>query len=83
MATLNDRRRVLQAAVDLDSEPLTESFPNNHHEQPRRVAGRRSHRPRLSRQRSFTDNIGRVASETYLVTRMTFTLLQYLGYVYF
>lgn len=82
MATLNDRRRVLPAALDLHSEPLTESVPNNHREQPRRVAGRRSHRPRLSRQRSFTNNIGRVASETYLVTRMTFTLLRYLGIGY-
>lgn len=31
------------------------------------------------RQSSFRDDVGHAASETYLVTRLTFTLLQYLG----
>ncbi|KAF0903896.1 hypothetical protein E2562_029979 [Oryza meyeriana var. granulata] len=31
------------------------------------------------RQSSFRDDIGHAASETYLVTRLTLTLLQYLG----
>ncbi|PNT72475.1 hypothetical protein BRADI_2g44942v3 [Brachypodium distachyon] len=34
------------------------------------------------RQSSFRDDVGHAASETYLVTRLTFTLLQYLGLGY-
>ncbi|KAK2420237.1 putative isoprenylcysteine alpha-carbonyl methylesterase icmel2 [Trifolium repens] len=56
--------------------------PNNHREKLRRVSSKNSHRPRLSRQRSFTSDIEHVAAETYLITRLAFTLLQYLGVGY-
>ena len=56
--------------------------PNNHREPLRRVAGKNNPRPRPSRQRSFTRDIEHVAAETYLITRLTFTLLQYLGVGY-
>jgi len=46
-------------------------------------ARRRSASPRsgtLRRQSSsFREDVGRAASETYLVSRLTFTLLQFLG----
>lgn len=81
MASLSDRRRVLPAS---DAEPQlsaeTDSVSNNHREKQRRVAGRNSPRPRPVRQRSFKRDFERVAAETYLITRLTFTLLQYLGY---
>ncbi|KAI3799067.1 hypothetical protein L1987_34357 [Smallanthus sonchifolius] len=35
--------------------------------------------PCMSRSRSFSRDIGHVASETYLITRLAFTLLRYLG----
>ncbi|XP_004514435.1 isoprenylcysteine alpha-carbonyl methylesterase ICME isoform X1 [Cicer arietinum] len=47
--------------------------PNNNREKLRR---------RPVRQRSFTRDIEHVAAETYLITRLTFTLLQYLGIGY-
>ncbi|PNX58671.1 isoprenylcysteine alpha-carbonyl methylesterase ICME-like protein, partial [Trifolium pratense] len=53
--------------------------PNNHREKLRRVSGKNNHRPRPDRQRSFTRDIEHVAAETYLITRLAFTLLQYLG----
>ncbi|KAK2366181.1 alpha/beta-Hydrolases superfamily protein [Trifolium repens] len=56
--------------------------PNNHREKLRRVSSKNIHRPRLSRQRSFTSDIEHVAAETYLITRLAFTLLQYLGVGY-
>ncbi|MCI10566.1 isoprenylcysteine alpha-carbonyl methylesterase ICME-like [Trifolium medium] len=52
---------------------------NNHREKLRRVSGKNNHRPRPDRQRSFTRDIEHVAAETYLITRLAFTLLQYLG----
>lgn len=36
--------------------------------------------PQISRQQSFGREIGHAAAETYLVTRLTFNLLGYLGY---
>lgn len=39
--------------------------------------------PRPSRQNSFSRDIGHAAKETYLVTSLSFTLLQYLGYFTF
>ncbi|PNX65139.1 isoprenylcysteine alpha-carbonyl methylesterase ICME-like protein [Trifolium pratense] len=57
--------------------------PNNHREKLRRVSGKNNHRPRPDRQRSFTRDIEHVAAETYLITRLAFTLLQYLGYFYY
>ncbi|CAJ2665953.1 unnamed protein product [Trifolium pratense] len=56
--------------------------PNNHREKLRRVSGKNNHRPRPDRQRSFTRDIEHVAAETYLITRLAFTLLQYLGVGY-
>ena len=43
---------------------------------------RRNHEPRhqLTRQKSFTEDIGHVACEIDLITRLSFKLLQYLGY---
>ncbi|KAE9590283.1 hypothetical protein Lal_00027974 [Lupinus albus] len=82
MTTLLGRRRIIPAAVDVDTKSLTESnvHNNNHHHQ---VAGKNSHHQhRLARQRSFRKDIGHVATETYLITRLTFTLLQYLGIGY-
>ncbi|KAK6279705.1 hypothetical protein POUND7_019972 [Theobroma cacao] len=35
---------------------------------------------RMERQPSFSREIGHAAAETYLVTRLSFTLLRYLGY---
>lgn len=78
MAALSDRRRVVPAA-DADAQPLPESVPNNNRENPRRVAGKKVQRPRLARQRSLTKDFEHVATETYMITRLTFTLLQYLG----
>ncbi|XP_019426515.1 PREDICTED: isoprenylcysteine alpha-carbonyl methylesterase ICME-like [Lupinus angustifolius] len=73
MTTLNDRRRVIPAAVDVDT---TDSVSNNRREKPRRFAGENSHVA------SFRKDIGHVATETYLITGLTFTLLQYLGIGY-
>ncbi|MED6221898.1 hypothetical protein PIB30_059205, partial [Stylosanthes scabra] len=85
MSTLTDRRRMspdldLDTAEPLNSQPETDTPPINRN---RRVAGKTNglrHRP--SRQRSLTRDIGHVAAETYLVTRLAFTLLQYLGIGY-
>lgn len=51
----------------------------------RKVAGRDSRlRPRTppSRQQSFRDDFGHAAAETYLITRLSFSLLSYLGVGY-
>ncbi|CAL5186124.1 unnamed protein product [Lathyrus oleraceus] len=56
--------------------------PNNHREHLRRLAGKNNHRPRPTRQRSFTGDIEHVAAETYLITHLAFTLLRYLGVGY-
>ncbi|XP_061359749.1 isoprenylcysteine alpha-carbonyl methylesterase ICME-like [Gastrolobium bilobum] len=79
MAALSDRRRVLPAVDGVDTHSLAESIPNNHLEKHRRVAGKNGHRHRPARQSSFRKDIGHVASETYLITRLAFTLLRYLG----
>lgn len=39
--------------------------------------------PRPSRQNSFGRDIGHAAKETYLITSLSFTLLQCLGYYFF
>ncbi|KAK7266738.1 hypothetical protein RIF29_19390 [Crotalaria pallida] len=85
MTTLIDRRRMIPAEVNVDTAtPSTEpAAPNeNHRERPLRAAGRSSHRPRPGRQRSFRNDISHVAAETFLITRLTFTLLRYLGIGY-
>ncbi|KAJ1412797.1 Alpha/Beta hydrolase fold [Sesbania bispinosa] len=84
MAALSDRRRVFPA-TDADDHPMAESVSNNNNnlrEKTRRVAGKNGHRPRPVRQRSLTRNIEHVAAETYLITRLAFKLLQYLGIGY-
>ena len=50
----------------------------------RRSASRPSPAPKqLSRRQSFSRDIGHAAAETYLVTRLSFKLLRYLGYYFF
>ncbi|CAL0299116.1 unnamed protein product [Lupinus luteus] len=74
MTMLNGRRRIIPATVNDDT---TNSVSNNHHrEKPRRFAGENRHVA------SFRKDIGHVATETYLITGLTFTLLQYLGIGY-
>lgn len=48
----------------------------------RRVSGKSSAdgTPRICRQQSFGRDIGHAAAETYLITRLSFNLLGYLGY---
>ncbi|XP_027358285.1 isoprenylcysteine alpha-carbonyl methylesterase ICME [Abrus precatorius] len=79
MAVLSDRRRML-SPVDVDSHPnpMADSVPNNR----RRVAGENGHHFRPARQSSFRRDIGHVAAETYLITRLAITLLKYLGIGY-
>ncbi|GLT41185.1 hypothetical protein SLA2020_152680 [Shorea laevis] len=60
----------------MDARPLIGTTTNNHHQRRRRVAGKSSQQPK--RQQSFS----RAAAETYLVTRLSFTLLRYLGVGY-
>ncbi|XP_020222427.1 isoprenylcysteine alpha-carbonyl methylesterase ICME [Cajanus cajan] len=48
----------------------------------RRSAGKNAVRHRVARQESLRRGIGHVASETYLITRLAFTLLRYLGIGY-
>ena len=47
----------------------------------RRVMGKSS-APQICRQQSFGRDIGHAAAETYLITRLSFDLLGYLGYVF-
>lgn len=50
----------------------------------RRLAGRTiSAPPRPERRQSFGRDLGHAAAETYLVTRLSFKLLRYLGYYFF
>ncbi|XP_057738763.1 isoprenylcysteine alpha-carbonyl methylesterase ICME-like [Arachis stenosperma] len=84
MPSLTDRRRVspdldLDSFEPLNSQPETDTAPTN---KTRRLAGKNGLRHRPTRQRSLTRDIGHVAAETYLVTSLTFTLLQYLGIGY-
>ncbi|KAK7271774.1 hypothetical protein RJT34_27948 [Clitoria ternatea] len=81
MAAFSDRRRTLLAA-DVDAQTMTNSAANNHHQKPRRVARKNSHRHRPARRSSLRRDIGHVAAETYLITRLAFTLLRYLGIGY-
>ncbi|GLU10827.1 hypothetical protein SLE2022_276080 [Rubroshorea leprosula] len=60
----------------MDARPLIGTTTNNHHQRRRRAAGKSSQQPK--RQQSFS----RAAAETYLVTRLSFTLLRYLGVGY-
>ncbi|TKY50058.1 Isoprenylcysteine alpha-carbonyl methylesterase ICME [Spatholobus suberectus] len=81
MAALSDRRRMLPME-DIDAQPImAESVSNNHRGMHRRVAGKNG-RHHLTRQESLRRGIGHVAAETYLITRLAFTLLRYLGIGY-
>ena len=48
----------------------------------RRRVLRKSSAPQICRQQSFGRDIGHAAAETYLITRLSFDLLGYLGYVF-
>ncbi|CAJ1947350.1 unnamed protein product [Sphenostylis stenocarpa] len=82
MAALSDRRRTIPPD-NVDSKRKTaKSVSTNHRKTHRRVAGKTGLRPPLTRQESLRRNIGHVASETYLITGLAFTLLRYLGIGY-
>lgn len=76
--------------ADIETKPLLSkflSFPitagTSNQQRRRRVAAKIGSAPRPSRQQSFGRDIGHAAKETYLVTSLSFTLLQYLGYFFF
>ncbi|XP_028769481.1 isoprenylcysteine alpha-carbonyl methylesterase ICME-like, partial [Neltuma alba] len=88
-ATLIERRRVIstngggKALVDVDSGELRgENGCDSSGEKRVGVAGRNGPRPQPARQSSYKENIGHIAAETYLITRLAFTLLQCLGIGY-
>lgn len=72
---------------DMETEPMVSFGPSsnyvgsNNQQRRRRPAGCKPEKPR--RQNSFSRDIGHAAAETYLITRLTFTLLRYLGYCFF
>ncbi|KAK9924761.1 hypothetical protein M0R45_033113 [Rubus argutus] len=75
--------------VEFETKPLLSkflSFPTtastSNQQRRRRVAAKIGSAPRPSRQQSFGRDIGHAAKETYLITRLSFTLLQYLGVGY-
>ncbi|XP_028216394.1 probable isoprenylcysteine alpha-carbonyl methylesterase ICMEL2 isoform X2 [Glycine soja] len=72
MATLSDHRRRMLPPENVDAQPITSDSVSNNH--------RTTHR--LVRQESLRRNIEHVAAETYLVSRLAFTLLRYLGIGY-
>ncbi|KAG2411485.1 hypothetical protein I3760_Q005300 [Carya illinoinensis] len=55
---------------------------NSHQRRRRASANPSSGRPSPGRAQSFSRDFGHAAAETYLVTRLTFTLLRYLGVGY-
>ncbi|GAY46219.1 hypothetical protein CUMW_095290 [Citrus unshiu] len=71
---------------DMETEPMVSFGPSsnyvgsNNQQRRRRPAGSKPEKPR--RQNSFSRDIGHAAAETYLITRLTFTLLRYLGLGY-
>ena len=76
--------------VDMDTNPLlsgvlshTNMGTTKKHRR-RRSASRPSPAPSQPlRRQSFSRDIGHAAAETYLVTRLSFKLLRYLGYYFF
>ncbi|KAH9739492.1 isoprenylcysteine alpha-carbonyl methylesterase ICME [Citrus sinensis] len=60
--------------------PSSNYVGSNNQQRRRRPAGSKPEKPR--RQNSFSRDIGHAAAETYLITRLTFTLLRYLGLGY-
>ncbi|KAF9626047.1 hypothetical protein IFM89_030715 [Coptis chinensis] len=67
-----------------DSNFVNSSFSTSTQNQQRRRKGpsNASFSPQLSRQQSFRRDVGHAAAETFLLTRLTFTLLRYLGVGY-
>eukprot|EP01018_Ginkgo_biloba_P007736 Gb_22899 [translate_table: standard] len=75
------RHLSLDEGADSAEEPLIGA--NNGRQQRRRRSASESNIPGLqSRQHSFRNDVGHAAAETYLVTRLTFKLLRYLGIGY-
>lgn len=69
---------------DPASDPLfrVSSFPSGSPDQQWRRRGGRRTSSLLARQRSFGREVGHAAAETYLITRLSFKLLRYLGVGY-
>jgi len=79
MTALSNRRRTLPRD-DVDVQAIkADSVSTNYPMTRRHVNGKTSLRPPLARQDSLRRNIEHVAAETYLITRLAFTLLRYLG----
>lgn len=77
---------VEDVAQDMDAKPLLSrflSYPiannNTNPQRRRRLSAQLASAPRPLRQQSFGRDIGHAAKETYLITSLSFTLLQYLG----
>ncbi|KAI4352278.1 hypothetical protein L6164_006547 [Bauhinia variegata] len=84
IATHSGRQR-MASSVNCDTGHLLSDqliYQNGADNNLRRVAGDNGARPLPARQRSIREDIGHVASETYLITRLAFTLLRYLGVGY-
>lgn len=80
MATLSNRRRRTLPPDDIDAQAITaDSVSTNYRTMPCLVTGKTVLQPHLARQESLRRNIGHVAAETYLITRLAITLLRYLG----
>ncbi|KAK4278271.1 hypothetical protein QN277_016137 [Acacia crassicarpa] len=72
-----------RAMLDVDSGELSrETDWDGSREKHARVPGKNGPQPRLTRQRSCKENINHFAAETYLISRLTFTLLRKLGVGY-
>ncbi|XP_034210341.1 isoprenylcysteine alpha-carbonyl methylesterase ICME-like isoform X2 [Prunus dulcis] len=76
-------------AQDMDAKPLLSRFlsypianTNMNPQRRRRLSAQLASAPRPLRQQSFGRDIGHAAKETYLITSLSFTLLQYLGVGY-
>ncbi|BFG26375.1 hypothetical protein CerSpe_126490 [Prunus speciosa] len=76
-------------AQDMDAKPLLSRFlsypianTNTNPQRRRRLSAKLASAPRPLRQQSFGRDIGHAAKETYLITSLSFTLLQYLGVGY-
>ncbi|PQQ17115.1 isoprenylcysteine alpha-carbonyl methylesterase ICME-like [Prunus yedoensis var. nudiflora] len=74
---------------DMDAKPLLSRFlsypianTNTNPQRRRRLSAKLASAPRPLRQQSFGRDIGHAAKETYLITSLSFTLLQYLGVGY-
>lgn len=79
MAALTNRRRTLPPD-DVGSQAITaDSVSANYLTTHHLANGKTGLRPPLARQESLRRNIEHVAAETYLITRLAFTLLRYLG----